>query len=156
MAAGISACFVRSPVWFVTYHPSRCPDPDAVTLNPPLARLQAPEASADKQLDRQESDTTSQEASIHTPSPRGNGSVTNFRSPVRRGNSIRTITQSASRADLSRGSGAGSGRSPAVAILPKHRLEHIPNRFHTLWYIDFIKRVFQTTCDLFLIDFQSF
>uniref|UniRef100_A0A8D3AY83 Transmembrane channel-like protein n=1 Tax=Scophthalmus maximus TaxID=52904 RepID=A0A8D3AY83_SCOMX len=91
------------------------------------ARLQAPEASADKQLDRQESDTTSQEASIHTPSPRGNGSVTNFRSPVRRGNSIRTITQSASRADLSRGSGAGSGRSPAVAILPKHRLEHIPN-----------------------------
>ncbi|AWP02092.1 putative transmembrane channel-like protein 3 [Scophthalmus maximus] len=96
------------------------------------ARLQAPEASADKQLDRQESDTTSQEASIHTPSPRGNGSVTNFRSPVRRGNSIRTITQSASRVDLSRGSGAGSGRSPAVAILPKHRLEHIPNRFHTL------------------------
>ncbi|XP_060924765.1 transmembrane channel-like protein 3 [Limanda limanda] len=92
------------------------------------ARLQAPEAAADQNLEQQESDITSQEASIHTPSPRRNGSVTNFQSPVRRGNSIRTITQSASRADLSRGSGAGSGRSPTVTILPKHRLEHIPNR----------------------------
>ncbi|KAG8001672.1 Transmembrane channel-like protein 3 [Nibea albiflora] len=92
------------------------------------ARLQAPEAAADKKPDQQESDVTSQEASIHTPSPRRNGSVTNFQSPVRRGNSIRTITQSASRADLNRGSVAGSVRSPAVTILPKHRLEHIPNR----------------------------
>ncbi|TKS70341.1 Transmembrane channel-like protein 3 [Collichthys lucidus] len=92
------------------------------------ARLQAPEAAADKKPDQQESDVTSQEASVHTPSPRRNGSVTNFQSPVRRGNSIRTITQSASRADLNRGSVAGSVRSPAVTILPKHRLEHIPNR----------------------------
>ncbi|CAK6970435.1 transmembrane channel-like protein 3 [Scomber scombrus] len=92
------------------------------------ARLQAPEAAADKKPDQQESDITSQEASIHTPSPRRNGSVTNFQSPVRRGNSIRTITQSASRMDLNRGSGAGSSRSPTVSILPKHRLEHIPNR----------------------------
>ncbi|TKS70421.1 Transmembrane channel-like protein 3 [Collichthys lucidus] len=92
-------------------------------------RLQAPEqAAADKKPDQQESDVTSQEASVHTPSPRRNGSVTNFQSPVRRGNSIRTITQSASRADLNRGSVAGSVRSPAVTILPKHRLEHIPNR----------------------------
>ncbi|XP_069381997.1 transmembrane channel-like protein 3 isoform X2 [Paralichthys olivaceus] len=92
------------------------------------ARLQAPETAADKNVEQQESDITSQEASIHTPSPRRNGSVTNFQSPVRRGNSIRTITQSASRADLNRGSGSGSGRSPTVTILPKHRLEHIPNR----------------------------
>ncbi|XP_027137113.1 transmembrane channel-like protein 3 isoform X2 [Larimichthys crocea] len=92
------------------------------------ARLQAPEAAADKKPDQQESDVTSQEASVHTPSPRRNGSVTNFQSPVRRGNSIRTITQSASRAELNRGSVAGSVRSPAVTILPKHRLEHIPNR----------------------------
>ncbi|XP_042345789.1 transmembrane channel-like protein 3 [Plectropomus leopardus] len=92
------------------------------------ARLQAPETAADKKPDQQESDITSQEASVHTPSPRRNGSVTNFNSPVRRGNSIRTITQSASRADLNRGRVAGSVRSPAVTILPKHRLEHIPNR----------------------------
>ncbi|XP_031732846.1 transmembrane channel-like protein 3 isoform X1 [Anarrhichthys ocellatus] len=92
------------------------------------ARLQAPEAVADQKPDQQESDITSQEASIHTPSPRRNGSVTNFSSPVRHGNSIRTITQSASRADLNRGSVAGSVRSPTVTILPKHRPEHIPNR----------------------------
>ena len=109
-----------------------CPYADAVTFNPSLARLQAPEAAADQNLEQQESDITSQEASIHTPSPRRNGSVTNFQSPVRRGNSIRTISQSASRPDLSRGSGAGSCRSPTVTILPKHRLEHIPNRSHTL------------------------
>uniref|UniRef100_A0A3Q1BWB0 Transmembrane channel-like protein n=1 Tax=Amphiprion ocellaris TaxID=80972 RepID=A0A3Q1BWB0_AMPOC len=91
------------------------------------ARLQAPEAAADKKPDQLESDITSQEVSIHSPSPRHNGSITNIRSPVHRGNSIRTITQSASRADLNR-SVAGSVRSPAVTVLPKHRLEHIPNR----------------------------
>ncbi|XP_034723536.1 transmembrane channel-like protein 3 [Etheostoma cragini] len=92
------------------------------------ARLQAPEAVADKKPDEQESDITSQDASIHTPSPRHNGSITNFQSPVRCGNSIRTITQSASRADLNRGRGAGSVRSPTVTVLPKHRPEHVPNR----------------------------
>uniref|UniRef100_A0A671TU93 Transmembrane channel-like protein n=1 Tax=Sparus aurata TaxID=8175 RepID=A0A671TU93_SPAAU len=83
---------------------------------------------SDKKPDQQESDITSQETPIHTPSPRQNGSVTNFQSPNRRGNSIRTITQSASRADLNRGSVAGSIRSPTVTILPKHRQEHVPNR----------------------------
>uniref|UniRef100_A0A8C2WE00 Transmembrane channel-like protein n=1 Tax=Cyclopterus lumpus TaxID=8103 RepID=A0A8C2WE00_CYCLU len=53
---------------------------------------------SDKKPDQQESDITSQEASLNTPSPQRNGSVTNFSSPVRHGNSIRTITQSASRA----------------------------------------------------------
>ncbi|KAM9318931.1 transmembrane channel-like protein 3 [Pholidichthys leucotaenia] len=92
------------------------------------ARLQPSEVVADRQPDQQESEITSQEASIHTPSPRRNGSVTNFESPVRRGNSIRTITQSASRADLNRGTPVGSVRSPTVTILNNHRLEHIPNR----------------------------
>ncbi|KAM3877303.1 transmembrane channel-like protein 3 [Diretmus argenteus] len=95
------------------------------------ARLQGPEAAADKKPDQQESDITSHESSIHTPSPRRNGSVTNFESPVRRGNSIRTITQSASRADLSRGSVVGASRSPIVSILQRHRLEPVPNRSHT-------------------------
>ncbi|CAJ1048517.1 LOW QUALITY PROTEIN: transmembrane channel-like protein 3 [Xyrichtys novacula] len=85
------------------------------------ARLQAPEAAADKKPDQQESDITSQDASIHTPSPRRNGSVTNFQSPVCRGNSIRTITQSASRVDMDRGMGSGSVRNPSVTALPKHR-----------------------------------
>uniref|UniRef100_A0A665TIN0 Transmembrane channel-like protein n=1 Tax=Echeneis naucrates TaxID=173247 RepID=A0A665TIN0_ECHNA len=94
------------------------------------ARLQAPDAAADKKLDQQENDITSQEASVHTPSPQRNSSVTNFQAPVSRGNSIHTITRSASRADVSRGCATGSIRSPAVTVTPKHRLEHIPNRFH--------------------------
>lgn len=101
-------------------------------FDPISARLQAPETAADKKPDQQESDITSQEVSVHTPSPRRNGSVTNFQSPVRRGNSIRTITQSASRVDLNRGAGAGSVRHPSVNALPKHRWElHLP---HTLTY----------------------
>ncbi|XP_062327993.1 transmembrane channel-like protein 3 [Osmerus eperlanus] len=92
------------------------------------ARLQAPETAVENKSDQQESDITSRESSIRTPSPRHNGSVTNFQSPVRRGNSIRTITQSASRADLNRSSVAGPSRSPTVSILQKQRLEHVPNR----------------------------
>ncbi|XP_056134980.1 transmembrane channel-like protein 3 [Lampris incognitus] len=92
------------------------------------ARLQAPDTAVDKKPDQPESDVTSHESSIHTPSPRHNGSVTNFQSPVRRDNSIRTISQSASRVDLNRGSVAGPSRSPSMSILHKHRLEHVPNR----------------------------
>ncbi|KAM4744407.1 transmembrane channel-like protein 3 [Anableps anableps] len=92
------------------------------------ARLQAPEASGEKKPDQQESDIPSQEASIHTSSPRENGSVTNFRSPVHRSNSIRTITQSASRGDLNEDHVPGSVRSPALIVLPKHQVEHLPNR----------------------------
>uniref|UniRef100_A0A3Q3JFE4 Transmembrane channel-like protein n=1 Tax=Monopterus albus TaxID=43700 RepID=A0A3Q3JFE4_MONAL len=138
MAAGIS-CLSSGLLYIFHYFLWRC-DPDAMMLNTPLARLQVPEAVADKKPDQQESDITSQEASIHTPSPRRNGSVTNFQSPVCRGNSIRTITQSASRMDLNRTNVAGSGRSP-VTMLSKHRLEKIPNRFHTLCYISFAKQV---------------
>ncbi|XP_023188642.1 transmembrane channel-like protein 3 isoform X2 [Xiphophorus maculatus] len=92
------------------------------------ARLQVPEASADKNPDQQESDIPSQEASIHTSSPQQNGSITNVQSPINRSNSIRTITQSASGADLNEGCVSGSVRSPAVIVLPKHQVEHLPNR----------------------------
>ncbi|XP_041918466.1 transmembrane channel-like protein 3 [Alosa sapidissima] len=96
------------------------------------ARLQAPEGG-DKKTE-QESDITSMESSIRSSSPRHNGSVTNFESPVRRGNSIRTITQSASRADIraaaatAAAAAAAAARSPAVSVRQKHRYEHIPNR----------------------------
>ncbi|XP_039858047.1 transmembrane channel-like protein 3 isoform X3 [Simochromis diagramma] len=92
------------------------------------ARLQIPEAAADKKSDHEESNIASQESSNHTPSPCQNSSTTNFESPVHRGNCIRTITTSVSRGDLNRGGVAGSIRSPAVTVLPKHWLEHIPNR----------------------------
>uniref|UniRef100_A0A8C1D3T3 Transmembrane channel-like protein n=1 Tax=Cyprinus carpio carpio TaxID=630221 RepID=A0A8C1D3T3_CYPCA len=56
---------------------------------------------------KQESDITIMESSTRSASPpRPNGSVTNFESPVRNGNSIRTITQSASRPDIPRAAGA--------------------------------------------------
>ncbi|KAL1007497.1 hypothetical protein UPYG_G00087590 [Umbra pygmaea] len=79
--------------------------------------------------DQQDSEITSHESSIHTPSPRRNGSVTNFQTPVRQGNSIRTITQSASRAEIARATtAAGASRSPSMSILNKQRVEQIPNR----------------------------
>uniref|UniRef100_A0A8C5ASV6 Transmembrane channel-like protein n=1 Tax=Gadus morhua TaxID=8049 RepID=A0A8C5ASV6_GADMO len=81
-----------------------------------LLLLQAPEVAVDKKTDQQESDVTSHESSIHS-SPQHNGSVTNFQSPVRRGNGISTITQSVSRAELNTGGVAGSSRSPAVPML---------------------------------------
>ncbi|KAK1160790.1 transmembrane channel-like protein 3 [Acipenser oxyrinchus oxyrinchus] len=79
----------------------------------------------DKKPD-QESDITSQESSLRSSSPRRNGSVMNFESPVNRGNSIRTISQSASRSDVSRATTAS--QIPPVPVLQKHRMEHIPNR----------------------------
>lgn len=67
------------------------------------------------------------ESSARSTSPtRPNGSVVNFESPIRHGNSIRTITQSASRADVSRTPGAA--RSPSAPVRQKHKAEHVPNR----------------------------
>nr|XP_061811229.1 transmembrane channel-like protein 3 [Nerophis lumbriciformis] len=92
------------------------------------ARLQAPgEEDGNQKPDEQETDITSQDPSIQTPSPQRNGSVTNFPTPGHRNNSIRTIAQSASQGELNRAV-AGSSRSPAA--LPKQRLDHVPNR-HT-------------------------
>ncbi|XP_016347273.1 transmembrane channel-like protein 3 [Sinocyclocheilus anshuiensis] len=86
------------------------------------ARLQAPEGSDKKP--EQESDITSMESSARSASPqRRNGSVTNFESPVRIGNSIRTITQSASRPDIARA--AGATRSPSVTVQQKHKAEPV-------------------------------
>uniref|UniRef100_A0A8C1YU68 Transmembrane channel-like protein n=1 Tax=Cyprinus carpio TaxID=7962 RepID=A0A8C1YU68_CYPCA len=60
---------------------------------------------------KQDSDITIMESSTRSASPpRPNGSVTNFESPVRNGNSIRTITQSASRPDIPRAAGATRSR----------------------------------------------
>ncbi|XP_077374342.1 transmembrane channel-like protein 3 isoform X3 [Festucalex cinctus] len=92
-------------------------------------RLQAPgDEMGYQKPDEQESDITSQCPSIQTSSSQQNSSVTNLQAPgQQRSNSVRTITQSASRGELNRAA-AGSSRSPAT--IPKHRLEHVPNR-HT-------------------------
>ncbi|XP_061613977.1 transmembrane channel-like protein 3 [Phyllopteryx taeniolatus] len=84
------------------------------------ARLQAPgEEVGDPKPDEQESDITSQDPSIQTPSPQRNGSITNFHTPRQPSNSIRTITQSASRGELNRPV-AGSSRSPAAHTKHRH------------------------------------
>uniref|UniRef100_A0A3P8X8T9 Transmembrane channel-like protein n=1 Tax=Esox lucius TaxID=8010 RepID=A0A3P8X8T9_ESOLU len=94
-------------------------------------RMQLQTVSFRQCLSQKLSDITSHDSSVHTPSPRSNGSVTNFQSPVRHGNSIRTITQSASRAEIVRATtSAGSSRSPAMSMLNKQRVEQIPNRCH--------------------------
>ncbi|XP_068597920.1 transmembrane channel-like protein 3 [Brachionichthys hirsutus] len=91
-------------------------------------RLQAPEEAVDRQSDLLESDMESQEAAAHTPSPQWNGNVRNFQSPLRHGNSIHTVTQSAAGLDLDRGCVAGSVASPMVTNLPKQIRGHVPNR----------------------------
>ncbi|XP_056095562.1 transmembrane channel-like protein 3 isoform X3 [Rhinichthys klamathensis goyatoka] len=92
------------------------------------ARLQAPEGGDKKK--EQESDITSVESSARSTSPpRRNGSVTNFQSPVRHCNSIRTISQSASRPDIPRA--AGATRSPSVPVRQKHKAEHVASRMYS-------------------------
>ncbi|XP_026072041.1 transmembrane channel-like protein 3 [Carassius auratus] len=89
------------------------------------ARLQGPEGGDKKS--EQESDITSMESSARSASPpRRNGSITNFEAPVRPGNSIRTITQSASRPDIPRA--AGATQSPTVPVRQKHKSEPMASR----------------------------
>uniref|UniRef100_A0A673GHI2 Transmembrane channel-like protein n=1 Tax=Sinocyclocheilus rhinocerous TaxID=307959 RepID=A0A673GHI2_9TELE len=89
-----------------------------------FTHLQAPEGGDKKP--EQESDITSMESSARSTSPpRRNGSITNFESPVRHGNSIRTITQSASRPDIPRA--AGATQSPTHTY-PCHMLHSLISR----------------------------
>lgn len=116
MAAGISVVFLI----FVNIYFHKFP---VVVFNSILVRLQPPDAAAVRKPDQQESDITIQETSNHTPHGR-NGSVAQANGET----SIHSITQSASRGNLNRGSMARSVRSPVLTILPKHRLEHVPDR----------------------------
>ncbi|KAI5609786.1 transmembrane channel-like protein 3 isoform X1, partial [Silurus asotus] len=83
------------------------------------ARLQPPEGG--EQKPEQESDITSMESPARSASPpHRNGTVNKILSPGRHSNSIRTITQSASRPE---------DRSPSILVRPKHsRVEYIPVR----------------------------
>ncbi|KAI5101218.1 transmembrane channel-like protein 3 isoform X1, partial [Silurus meridionalis] len=74
------------------------------------ARLQPPEGG--EQKPEQESDITSMESPARSASPpHRNGTVNKILSPGRHSNSIRTITQSASRPE---------DRSPSILVRPKH------------------------------------
>uniref|UniRef100_A0A4W4FY25 Transmembrane channel-like protein n=1 Tax=Electrophorus electricus TaxID=8005 RepID=A0A4W4FY25_ELEEL len=84
------------------------------------ARLQSPEGGNKKP--EQESDITSVESPARSTSPpRRNGTVTSFQSPAYHGNSIRTISQSASQAEARAGSALCS---PSTPVRPKPRTEH--------------------------------
>lgn len=122
MAAGIAVVFlICDQIDFHQFFSIFSP----ILSNSILVRLQPPDAAAVITPDQQENDITSQEASNPTQTPhRRNGNVAQANGE----SGIHAITQSASRANLNRGSMAGSVRSPVLTVLPKHRLEPAPDR----------------------------
>ncbi|XP_005989703.1 transmembrane channel-like protein 3 [Latimeria chalumnae] len=90
-----------------------------------VARFQNLEGNEKKQ--EHESDITSQESSVRSSSsPRRNGSVTNFESPVSKNSSIHTVSQSVPCTDGIRTTNIP--QTPSITVVQKHRNEHIPNR----------------------------
>ncbi|XP_009679580.1 transmembrane channel-like protein 3 isoform X1 [Struthio camelus] len=87
----------------------------------------------------QESDIISQESSVRSSTPRKNGSVLNFESPVSQGTRIQTISQSVPQtvpsADVARSVNATPTTStsltpaPSVPSVQKPRSDHHPNRY---------------------------
>ncbi|KAM6246644.1 transmembrane channel-like protein 3 [Spheniscus humboldti] len=86
----------------------------------------------------QESDIISQESSVRSSTPRKNGSVLNFESPVSKGTRIQTISQSVLQtvpsADVARPVNATPTTStsltaPPVSSVQKPRNNHITNRY---------------------------
>ncbi|NXI97182.1 TMC3 protein, partial [Psophia crepitans] len=101
-----------------------------------VARIQNLEGN-DKRPE-QESDIISQESSVRSSTPRKNGSVLNFESPVSKGTRIQTISQSVPQTvpstDVARPVNATPTTSssltpaPSVSSVQKPRNDHIPNR----------------------------
>lgn len=101
-----------------------------------LARIQNLDAN-DKRPE-QETDIISQESSVRSSTPRKNGSVLNFESPVSKGTRIQTISQSVPQAvpstDVVRPANATPTTStsltpaPSVSSVQKPRNDHITNR----------------------------
>ncbi|XP_041441516.1 transmembrane channel-like protein 3 [Xenopus laevis] len=89
-----------------------------------IARLQNKDGT-EKKLEP-DSDIISQESSAHSSTPRKNGSVVNFESPVSKGGRIQTISQSASRVDVPQA--ASLNQSPSISGMHKQRTEHFSNR----------------------------
>ncbi|PKU45488.1 transmembrane channel-like protein 3 [Limosa lapponica baueri] len=87
----------------------------------------------------QESDIISQESSVRSSTPRKNGSVLNFESPVSKGTRIQTISQSVPQTvpstDVARPVNATPTTStsltsaPSVSSVQKPRNDHITNRY---------------------------
>ncbi|KFO63988.1 Transmembrane channel-like 3, partial [Corvus brachyrhynchos] len=102
-----------------------------------LARIQNLDAN-DKRPE-QETDIISQESSVRSSTPRKNGSVLNFESPVSKGTRIQTISQSVPQSvpstDVARPANATPTTStsltpaPSMSSVQKPRNDHITNRY---------------------------
>ncbi|OWK62133.1 Transmembrane channel-like protein 3 [Lonchura striata] len=102
-----------------------------------VARIQNLDAN-DKRPE-QETDIISQESSVRSSTPRKNGSVLNFESPVSKGTRIQTISQSVPQAvptsDVVRPANTTPTAStsltpaPSVSSVQKPRNDHITNRY---------------------------
>ncbi|XP_074863303.1 transmembrane channel-like protein 3 [Carettochelys insculpta] len=98
-----------------------------------VARIQNLEGN-DKRPE-QESDLISRESSARSSTPRKNGSVLNFESPVSKGSRIQTISQSVPQADVTR----PANKSPATPThltstpsMQKRRTERAANRYSSV------------------------
>ncbi|XP_039413423.1 transmembrane channel-like protein 3 isoform X3 [Corvus cornix cornix] len=102
-----------------------------------VARIQNLDAN-DKRPE-QETDIISQESSVRSSTPRKNGSVLNFESPVSKGTRIQTISQSVPQSvpstDVARPANATPTTStsltpaPSMSSVQKPRNDHITNRY---------------------------
>ncbi|XP_072255211.1 transmembrane channel-like protein 3 [Pyxicephalus adspersus] len=90
-----------------------------------VARFQHKEAP-DKKRDP-ESDIISQESSVHSSTPRKNGSVVNFESPGSKRSQIQTISQSAPRVVVPQPPNVSP--SPPGSRVKLQRAEHVSNRY---------------------------
>ncbi|EMP29170.1 Transmembrane channel-like protein 3 [Chelonia mydas] len=101
-----------------------------------VARIQNLEGN-DKRPE-QENDLTSQESSARSSTPRKNGSVLNFESPVTKGSRIQTISQSVPQADISRPVNITPTTpipltpTPTVPSIQKRRIEQVANRYSSV------------------------
>ncbi|XP_048174155.1 transmembrane channel-like protein 3 isoform X2 [Corvus hawaiiensis] len=102
-----------------------------------VARIQNLDAN-DKRPE-QETDIISQESSVRSSTPRKNGSILNFESPVSKGTRIQTISQSVPQSvpstDVARPANATPTTStsltpaPSMSSVQKPRNDHITNRY---------------------------
>ncbi|XP_019389245.1 PREDICTED: transmembrane channel-like protein 3 [Crocodylus porosus] len=101
-----------------------------------VARIQNLEGN-DKRPD-QESDVISRESSVRSSTPRKNGSVLNFESPVNKGSRIQTISQSVLQGDVARPANITPATStpltptPTVPNIQKPRAEQAANRYSSV------------------------
>ncbi|CAM4529313.1 unnamed protein product [Lepidochelys kempii] len=98
-----------------------------------VARIQNLEGN-DKRPE-QENDLTSQESSARSSTPRKNGSVLNFESPMTKGSRIQTISQSVPQADISRPVNITPTPlipTPTVPSIQRRRIEQVANRYSSV------------------------